>query len=174
MARRLTRNSPGPAPRTSRPVRVSTVNGCGPTCCRQRRSFDTAFVLDLDDGSRGLIAVDVKYHERTKAEIPRPENTWGRYVVVHPAGNSDVVDLCTRYGALLADESTFATVPLEQLLDTGHPSEAHDRRATRPLSRGVVPLRLCGRENMQRKAEIAPTDAAWARKYAVEGRSRAR
>jgi hypothetical protein len=37
---------------------------------------------------------------------------------VHPAGNSDVVDLCTRYGALLADESTFATMPLEQLLDT--------------------------------------------------------
>ena len=32
------------------------------------------FVLDLDDGSRGIVAVDVRYHERNKAETPRPEN----------------------------------------------------------------------------------------------------
>ena len=105
------------------------------------RSFDTVFTLDLDDGSRGVVAVSVKYHERNKAAIPRPENlarygevaershvfapgaidtlkgrgdlcemwiehlllfsmlqhpadrwTWGRYVVVHPAGNCDVAD----------------------------------------------------------------------------------
>ena len=211
---------PGPARRTSRRVRVSTTNGCGPTCCRRRRcrstcsatsppisrgpiarctrwfpdtpgrvselrfahspgwfdpayinslrSFDTVFVLDLDDGSRGIVAVGVRYHERNKPETPRPENiarytevarrsqafapgaidtlkergdlsvmwiehlllfsmlqhpsdnwTWGRYVVVHPAGNSDVVDACARYRAMLADEATFATMTLEQLLDTG-------------------------------------------------------
>ncbi len=45
--------------------------------------------------------------------------TWGRYVVVHPAGNCDAVDACARYRAMLADEGTFATMTLEQLLDSG-------------------------------------------------------
>jgi hypothetical protein len=132
------------------------------------RSFATVFILDLDDGSHGIVGVDVKYHERNKPETPRPENlaryvevaehsrvfapgaidalkergdlcvmwiehlllfsmlqhpsgrwTWGRYVVVHPAGNCDVVDACARYRTLLADETAFATMTLEQLLDTG-------------------------------------------------------
>jgi hypothetical protein len=139
-----------------------------PAYINSLRSFATVFILDLDDGSRGLVAVDVKYHERNKAETPRPENltrygevaersnvfapgaidalkrrgdlcvmwiehllmfsmlqhpsdgwTWGRYVVVHPAGNTDVVDACARYRAMLADEATFATMTLERLLDTG-------------------------------------------------------
>ena len=50
---------------------------------------------------------------------PSDSWTWGRYVVVHPAGNSDVVDACGRYRAMLADDATFATMTLEQLLDTG-------------------------------------------------------
>lgn len=124
------------------------------------RSFDA--LLELDDG--GVVAVDVKYHERAKAEQPKPENLgryrkvaersgafapgaidelagrselavlwlehlllhsmlqhesgrWrsGRYVVVHPAGNSDVAGLCARYRDLLADDSTFAEVTLEEL-----------------------------------------------------------
>jgi hypothetical protein len=132
------------------------------------RSFATMFVLDLDDGTHGIVAVDAKYHERNKVETPRTANlaryaevaarsgvfapgaiamlqqrgdlcvmwiehllmfsmfqhpsanwTWGRYVVVHPAGNADVVDACARYRALLADDSTFATMTLEELLDTG-------------------------------------------------------
>jgi hypothetical protein len=132
------------------------------------RSFDTVFMLDRDDGSRGIVAVDVKYHERSKAETPRPENlarytqvgeraavfapgaidalrargelcemwiehllmfsmlqhpgenwTWGRYVVVHPAGNVDVVDKCNRYRGMLGDDATFATITLETLLDSG-------------------------------------------------------
>jgi hypothetical protein len=41
---------------------------------------------------------------------------WGRLVVVHPAGNSDFVDACSRYGALLVDHSTFASVTIEELL----------------------------------------------------------
>ena len=45
--------------------------------------------------------------------------TWGRYVVVHPAGNSDIADACARYRSLLADDSTFASVTLEELLDVG-------------------------------------------------------
>jgi hypothetical protein len=45
--------------------------------------------------------------------------TWGRFVVVHPAGNTDVADVCARYSKLLADPATFATVTLEDLLGTG-------------------------------------------------------
>jgi hypothetical protein len=131
-------------------------------------SFDTVFVLDRDDGIHGAVAVDVKYHERSKPETPRPGNlaryievaersqvfapgaidalarrgdlcvmwiehllllsmlqhpsgswTWGRYVVVHPAGNADVVDACARYRTMLADETSFVTMTLEQLLDSG-------------------------------------------------------
>jgi len=42
---------------------------------------------------------------------------WGRYVVVHPAGNTDIASACARYRELLSDESTFASLTLEQLLD---------------------------------------------------------
>ena len=139
-----------------------------PVYLNSLRHFDTVFILELDDGTRGIVAVDVKYHERNKPETPRPENlarytevaersrafapdaidtlkrrgdlcvawlehlllhsmlqhpdggwTWGRYVVVHSAGNSDAVDACARYRAMLADETTFSAMPLEQLLDTG-------------------------------------------------------
>ena len=44
--------------------------------------------------------------------------TWGRYIVVHPAANCDLADACSRYHALLADETTFTTMTLEHLLDT--------------------------------------------------------
>jgi hypothetical protein len=130
------------------------------------RAFDAAFVLDLDDGTQGIVGVDVRYHEWLKPETPRPDNlgrylevaersgafcpgavdevkgksglcemwlvhllllsmlqhasgawTWGRYVVVHPEGNTDFAEACARYRALLADESTFASVTLENLLD---------------------------------------------------------
>ncbi len=43
--------------------------------------------------------------------------TWGRYVVVHPAANSDVADACARYRDLLVDQSTFDSMTLEELLD---------------------------------------------------------
>jgi hypothetical protein len=42
---------------------------------------------------------------------------WGRLVVVHPAGNTDFADACSRYRALLLDQSTFASVTVEELLD---------------------------------------------------------
>jgi hypothetical protein len=45
--------------------------------------------------------------------------TWGRYVVVHPARNSDFADACARYRALLVDPSSFASVTIEELLDAG-------------------------------------------------------
>jgi hypothetical protein len=132
------------------------------------RAFDAAFVLDRDDGTQGIVGVDVNYHERLKAETPKPTNlwrygevhersgafrpeafdrvkgrsdlwspwlehllllsmlqhpsgawTWGRYLVVHPAGNPDLVDMVGRYRRLLADDTTFASITLEDALDLG-------------------------------------------------------
>ena len=40
------------------------------------RQFDAAFVLDRGDGTHGIVAVDVTYHERLKPETPKPENLW--------------------------------------------------------------------------------------------------
>src|SRR5205809_249670 len=47
-----------------------------PSYLKSLRAFDAAFVLE-----GGIVAVDVKYHERAKAEIPRPENL-ARYIEV--------------------------------------------------------------------------------------------
>jgi hypothetical protein len=129
-------------------------------------SFDAAFVLDLDDGTQGIVGLDTRYHERTKPETPKPRNlrryrgvaersrafeagaidavkgktdlaemwlehllllsmlqhasgtwSWGRYIVVHPTGNSDFADACARYRDLLVDRSTFSSVTVEELLD---------------------------------------------------------
>jgi hypothetical protein len=137
-----------------------------PTYLNSLRAFAAAFVLERGDGTQGIVAVDIKYHERMKAEIPKPGNlprylevagrsgvfapgaidgvkgrselavmwlehllllsmlqhasgtySWGRYVVVHPAGNTDIVEASARYRALLAEESTFASVTLENLLE---------------------------------------------------------
>ena len=136
-----------------------------PAYINSLRAFDAAFVLDLGDETSGIVGVDTKYHDRTKAEIPKPRNlrrylevadksrafergatdavkgrsdlavmwlehllllsmlqhesatwSWGRYVVVYPADNADVADMCSRYGELLADRSTFASMTLEELL----------------------------------------------------------
>ncbi len=129
-------------------------------------AFDVAFVLDLDDGTQGVLGVDTKYHERAKRELPKPTRLphyvaisersavfgpeaidavngtdllemwlehllvlsmlqhasgtwgWGRYVVVHPAGNSDFAEECARYRRVLVDQSTFSSVTVEELLDT--------------------------------------------------------
>jgi hypothetical protein len=131
------------------------------------RSFDAAFVLDLDDGTHGVVGVDVEYHEQAKRATRKPSGlprhkevadrsgvfgpstvedvdrtdllvmslehllllsmlqhesgvwSWGRYIVVHPAGNTDFFDACCRYGALLVDQSTFGSVTLEELIGAG-------------------------------------------------------
>ena len=129
-------------------------------------SFDAAFVLERGDRTQGIVGLDTRYHERTKAETPKPKNlwryrevaersgvfeagaidavkgrtdlaemwlehllllsmlqhpsgmwSWGRYVVVHPAGNSDFADACARYRDLLVDQSTFSSMTVEELLD---------------------------------------------------------
>jgi hypothetical protein len=52
------------------------------------------------------------------------EWSWGRLVVVHPAGNTDFADACSRYRALLTDASTFDSATIEELLDAGALPEA--------------------------------------------------
>jgi hypothetical protein len=158
----------------SAPGRVSAVRFAhspgrlDPSYLNNWRSFATAFVLELDDGARGIVAVDVEYHERNHTSTPRPENldrytevakrsgvfapgaidrlkapsdlcvvwlehllllsmlqhstaqwTWGRNLVVYPAANADLADSRERYRDLLADDTTFATMTLEELLDSG-------------------------------------------------------
>ena len=52
-----------------------------PAFLNSLRVSDAMFELDLGDGSLGVIAVDVEYHEWTKPEVPRPENL-SRYLEV--------------------------------------------------------------------------------------------
>jgi hypothetical protein len=164
------------APGAVREVRFAHSPGwLDPQYLNSLRAFDAAFVLDVGDGTQGILGVDVKYHERNKAETPRPSNlerylevadasgefapgavdglagrsdlavmwlehllvlsmlqhgsgvwSWGRYVVVHPAGNADLVDACGRYRGLLAERSIFSSMTIEQLLDL----DAHPRKTT--------------------------------------------
>jgi hypothetical protein len=52
-----------------------------PAYLKSLRAFAAAFVLDLDDGTHGIVGVEVKYHERAKTEIPKPQNL-PRYLAV--------------------------------------------------------------------------------------------
>jgi len=172
------------APGTVAEVRFAHSPGrFDPSYLNSLRAFDAAFVLDVGDGTRGIVAVDTKYHERNKREIPRPENlarylevhersgafgphayaavdstvlsvmwlehllllsmlqheggawSWGRYVVVHPAANTDIAWACAEYRSLLVDDSTFAVVTLEDLLAAG----ALPRPTTTVLRRRYLP-----------------------------------
>jgi hypothetical protein len=157
------------APGTVSEVRFAHSPGrFDPAYLNNLRAFDAVFELDLDEGRRGIVALDTKYHERAKPETPRPSNlrrylevakrsgvfeagaidavkgrtdlavmwlehllllsmlqhasgtwTWGRYVVVHPAGNTDFAEACNRYRDLLADQSTFSSMTVEEILDSG-------------------------------------------------------
>ena len=129
--------------------------------------FDAAFELELADGTSGVVAFDVRCHDKLQRAVPKPIRmwryvevfersgvfktdalaavngtlltvtwlehllllsmlqhpsgrwTWGRYVVVHPSGNSDFAEACAQYRELLVDPSTFASVTIEELLDSG-------------------------------------------------------
>jgi hypothetical protein len=128
--------------------------------------WDAAFVLDLGDGTQGIVGVVTAYHDVNRRQPPKPSRLpryreitdrsgffgpgaidavngtelihiwldhllvlsmlqhpsrawlWGRLVVVHPAGNTDFADVCSRYRALLVDQS-FSSMTLEELLDAG-------------------------------------------------------
>ncbi len=154
-----------------------------PTYLNSLRSFDAAIVLDLDDGTKGVVAVDVNYHEHAKPHVAKPAGrplqrkvarrsgifapgaidaadhtdllvtslehllllsmlqhksgrwSWGRYIVLYPAGNPDLADMCTRYAELLTEHSTFAAATIENLLDAGAlPPETHTALHTRYIA----------------------------------------
>ena len=63
------------------------------------RAFDAAFVLDLDDGTQGIVGVDIKYHERLKPETPKPSNL-RRYL-----------EVAARSGVFQAGAIGFGCVP---------------------------------------------------------------
>jgi len=136
-----------------------------PSYSNSRRYFDAMFVLELPDGTLGVLAIDVKYREvveRTgvkSAHLPRfaeihdrsgsfasgtvdllhPTRlsivwlehllllsmlqheshrwAWGRYVVVHPQANTNVASAIDEYHEVLADDATFASATIEELLD---------------------------------------------------------
>jgi len=44
---------------------------------------------------------------------------WGRFVLIHPVGNTDFADASKRYRGLLKDPSTFSSMTVEELLDGG-------------------------------------------------------
>jgi hypothetical protein len=75
-------------------------------------------------GCRSDLAVMWLEHLLLLSMLQHPDADWrwGRYVVVHPAGNSDLADACIRYRAMLADDSTFSSLTLEELLRSGGPS----------------------------------------------------
>lgn len=127
--------------------------------------FDAAFVLDIGDGTQGIVALDTTYNDRIRTAKPKPIRlkryleitkrsgvfgpaaikavngtkltvmwlehllvlsmlqhpsgkwTWGRYVVVYPAGNVDFAEACAEYRDLLVEESTFSSMTIEELLD---------------------------------------------------------
>ena len=60
---------------------------------------------------------------------------WGRYVLIHPAGNRDYAEACQGYRELLRDQSTFASMTVEELLD----SAALPRSTVRALRERYLP-----------------------------------
>ena len=131
-------------------------------------AFDVAFVLDLGDGTHGILGVETRYHDRIQSQEPKPARAphyrsvaeksgifaseaidelnargsllvmwlehllvlsmlqhpngawrWGRLVVVHPSGNTDFAEGAARYRGLLADQASFSSITLEDLLDAG-------------------------------------------------------
>lgn len=151
------------------------------------RAFDAAFVLELEDGTRGIVGVDVNYHEAARRAIAKPIGrprqrevaarsgafaegavdaadrtdllvtslehllllsmlqhesgtwSWGRYVVVYPAGNSDYADVCARYANLLVDRSTFGAATVEDLVDALPPAAAAAVRERYVPESGLLP-----------------------------------
>ena len=100
------------APGTVTEVRFAHSPGrLDPAWLNSLRAFDAAFVLDRRDGTRGILAVDVKYHERLAREQPKPQNLWRNHEV---AGRSGAFDA----GAIdaFSQRSEFAELWLEHLL----------------------------------------------------------
>jgi hypothetical protein len=72
----------------------------------------------VDDLSRSLLAVLWLEHVLLLSMLQHESGhwTWGRYVVVHPEGNLDTRRCAGGYRQLLADDTTFGSVTMEDLL----------------------------------------------------------
>jgi hypothetical protein len=57
-----------------------------PAYLNSLRAFDAAFVLDLGDGTRGVVGIDTRYADWTKPETPKPENMWRYREVAERSG----------------------------------------------------------------------------------------
>jgi len=85
------------------------------------RDFDAAFVLDLDDGTQAIIAVDVNYHEYARRAIAKPAGRPRQHEVAERAGvfKPGVIDA--------VDKTDLLVTSLEHLLLLSmlqHPSGA--------------------------------------------------
>jgi hypothetical protein len=89
---------------------------------RYREITDTSGVFGPEaiDAVNGTELIHIWLaHLLVLSMLQHPSRTWrwGRFVVVHPAGNADFADACARYRELLVDQSTFSSVTVEELLD---------------------------------------------------------
>ena len=99
-------------PGTVREVRFAHSPGwLDPAYLNSLRSFDAAFVLELDDGTRGIVAVDTKYHEWMKPETPKPSNL-ARYHEVARRSGAFAADALSA----VSGRSPLAEMWLEHLL----------------------------------------------------------
>ena len=100
------------APGTVSEIRFAHSPGrLDPQWLNSLRAFDAAFVLDLGDGTQGVVGVDVKYHERAKTEIPKPRNR-SRNLEVAKRSKAFARGAASR----LMERSTLAVMWLEHLL----------------------------------------------------------
>ena len=82
-----------------------------PAWLNSLRAFDAAVVLDRGDDRRAIVAIDVKLHERAKAETPKPENR-RRYVEVAERSGAFRPGVIPR----LMERTDLAVMWLEHLL----------------------------------------------------------
>ena len=121
-------------------------------------AFDAAFVLDLGDGTQGIVGVDTKYHERAKPETPKPSNL-PRYLevaersgVFEPGaidavkGRSDLAVMWLEHLLLLSMlQHASGSVELGPIRRRPPGRQLGLRRRVRPVpraTRGPVDLRL--------------------------------
>ena len=82
-----------------------------------------AFRRGAIDSLKGRSGLAVTWLEHllvlSMLQHPRGRWTWGRYLRVRPRGNVDYSEAAERYRELLADDSTFGSITLEELLGAG-------------------------------------------------------
>lgn len=98
--------------------------------------FRAGYVEQIDRTSLVVLWLE---HLLALSMVQHPSGrwAWSRYVVVHPAGNAAMAEACRRYRGVLTDDSTFASITLEDLLDADvlPPATARAVRARYPSMR---------------------------------------